>query len=892
MDANAKSPAWGAARSDASGRLLEDFVSASTWGIANEASLPTFSSSRGSSYIDVTLLSRRLWPSLDAWRVRQDGTTSDHAVLEIVIRGPTTRQLVRTTRHNLRRANWRTFIGSAEVALMDADLELRSPQDVHALATVVTTAIQQAAMASIPKKTLFPKSVPWWTPHLTTWKRRCGAMRRCAQRTRDPALKEARRREYRRLRREYVKLIYQAKTTSWRTFVSTVGNENPYGLVYKLLRVRIAPEKALVNLRTAPDAYTSSWADTSRTLLDALIPDAEAVPGQTLLQDLARLPFDHSRATRRWTCDEVVVATMKHRKGKAPGHDLIEPDMLHKLAESDIYATVLAELFNGCLNHGVFPDIWKLGDIRTLLKSAEKDPKEVSSYRPICLLPLLGKTLERLMKLRLQPIVRDQRFASPRQFGFRQGTSTIDAIATVRTIMHRRADKYVLGILFDVQAAFDHLWWPALLAELATRHCPFDIAALLVDYLQGRRVRILGNFQTADKPVTQGCPQGSILGPDLWNVVMDSLLRRLSAANIESVAYADDLIVLVAANSRLHLETAAQQAVNLVNTWCGEYHLQLSAHKTEQILLKGILQGRPPLVRLRGEPIRTVTAAKYLGIWLGRNMTLSAHIRMIQDKGAKVFTAFAKLAATEWGLTSPTLDKYYRAIFLPMASYAVGAWGDKLDVRSTRQVNIAQRQVLLKTTKAYRTTSTLALQVLAGVLPLDLELQLLYWVHRYKMGDRHLVGLDLNHCGSSREASRRLHSHFVAEWQRRWDRAADGRTTYAFFPNVKRRLKSPWLVADHWTTQFLTGHGDFASYFHARSLRDSPLCTCGGIDTPWHIVMECPHYDRLRSSLRTAVTEARQLWPPPSDALLNDTTFPAFKTFCRSALQWKRTHLP
>ena len=129
-------------------------------------------------------------------------------------------------------------------------------------------------------------------------------------------------------------------------------------------------------------------------------------------------------------------------------------------------------------------------------------------------------------------------------------------------------------------------------------------------------------------------------------------------------------------------------------------------------------------------------------------MTLSAHIRMIQDKGAKVFTAFAKLAATEWGLTSPTLDKYYRSIFLPMASYAVGAWGDKLDVRSTRQVNIAQRQVLLKTTKAYRTTSTLALQVLAGVLPLDLELQLLYMVHRFKLGDRHLVGLDLTHCGT------------------------------------------------------------------------------------------------------------------------------------------------
>ena len=838
MDANAKSPAWGADRSDASGRLLEDFISASSWSIANEVGLPTFSSSRGTSHIDVTLLSHRLWPTLDSWRVRQDWTTSDHAVLEIILRAPTTTRLVRSTRFNMKRANWTPFIRDTELALMDAELTLRSPRDVNSLADEVTTAIQQAAAASIPKKTFFPRSVPWWTPELTHWKRRCAAMRRCAQRTRDPVVKDLRRREYRRLRREYTKRIYRAKIASWRTFVTTVGNETPYGLVYKLLRVRIAPETALANLRLAPDVYTSSWADTSMALLDALIPDAPGTPNWTLQQDLARLPFDRSRDTRRWTCNEVICATEKHRKGKAPGHDLIEPGMLHQLAASDIFVAVTTELFNGCLVHGVFPDVWKLGDIRTLLKSAEKDPKEVTSYRPICLLPLLGKTLERLMRLRLHPVIRDPQFASPRQYGFRQGTSTVDAILHVRAIISACAEKYVLGILFDVQAAFDHLWWPALLAELALRHCPLDLATLLVDYLHGRRVRIHGNYQTAGKPVTRGCPQGSILGPDLWNVVMDSLLRRLSAHDVECVAYADDLIVLVAANSRILLETAAQRAVDLVASWCGENHLRLSTQKTEQILLKGILRDRPPLVRLQGTPIRSVPATKYLGVWLGRNMTLSAHIRMVQDKGNRVFTAFSKLAATEWGLTCPTLGTYYRAIFLPMASYAVGAWGDRIDVRSTRQITTAQRQILLRITKAYRTASTPALQVVAGVLPLDLELQLAYLIHRFKQGQRQLAGMDLTACSSPREASRRLHNHFVAEWQRRWDRAAEGRTTYAFLPNVNRRLKSTWLVADHWTTQFLTGHGDFASYLHARSLRDSPLCTCGGIDTPWHIVME------------------------------------------------------
>ena len=213
MDANAKSPA--------PGRLLEDFVSASTWSIANDVGLPTFSSSRGSSHIDVTLLSHQLWPSLDAWRVRQDWTTSDHAVLEIVLRAPTKRRLVRTTRYNLKRANWTSFVGSAELALMDTDLFLRSPQDVNTLANEVTSAIQQAAAASIPKKPCSQN--PFRGGHLNSPNGREGVAP-CVdapngrgpypQGTTAQGIQASQ-------RREYLKRIYKAKTTSWRTSVTT-----------------------------------------------------------------------------------------------------------------------------------------------------------------------------------------------------------------------------------------------------------------------------------------------------------------------------------------------------------------------------------------------------------------------------------------------------------------------------------------------------------------------------------------------------------------------------------------------------------------------------------------------------------------------------------------------
>ena len=134
-------------------------------------------------------------------------------------------------------------------------------------------------------------------------------MRRHTHRARDPVLKEHLRREYRYLRREYSKRIDQAKVTSWRTFDITVGNENPFGLVYKLLRDRNGPEKSLVNLQTADNAYNISWSETSAALLNTFIPDAGGSLGYDLTQDHGETPLsDDFSMTRRWTCNEVVLS--------------------------------------------------------------------------------------------------------------------------------------------------------------------------------------------------------------------------------------------------------------------------------------------------------------------------------------------------------------------------------------------------------------------------------------------------------------------------------------------------------------------------------------------------------------------------------------------------------
>ena len=154
---------------------------------------------------------------------------------------------------------------------------------------------------------------------------------------------------------------------------------------------------------------------------------------------------------------------------------------------------------------------------------------------------------------------------------------------------------------------------------------------------------------------------------------------------------------------------------------CIRDSLKLSSRKTQMVLFRGSLDRRAPLIRLQDRNLRLESTIRYLGVRMGRNFSIAQHVSYIDARGSLLFTTFGRLAKSTWGLRFPVLRLYYKSIFLAMATYAAGAWGDKVDSHGVRSLNSAQRQVLLRVTKAYRTTSTVGLQVLAGVRALDID---------------------------------------------------------------------------------------------------------------------------------------------------------------------------
>ncbi|GBP65872.1 Retrovirus-related Pol polyprotein from type-1 retrotransposable element R1 2 [Eumeta japonica] len=221
-----------------------------------------------------------------------------------------------------------------------------------------------------------------------------------------------------------------------------------------------------------------------------------------------------------------------------------------------------------------------------------------------------------------------------------------------------------------------------------------------------------------------GCPQGSVLGPTLWNVLLDDLLRLPFPAGVKVVAYADDVTVLVEAPSRSEIEGRSQAALNLIREWGGRNRLSFSPTKSCSMTVKGKLQ-RPPVVRMGGDSIRAVSAATVLGVVIDERLSFAKHAQYIGERAAKSFGKVSRVSAASWGMRYPSLLTVYRGTYIATVTYAAGCWHTRANLHVVRSALLrTQRPALTLLTKAYRTTSTAALPVLAGVLPADYEVLL------------------------------------------------------------------------------------------------------------------------------------------------------------------------
>lgn len=404
-------------------------------------------------------------------------------------------------------------------------------------------------------------------------------------------------------------------------------------------------------------------------------------------------------------------------------------------------------------------------------KSYDSDPTILKSYRPISLLPVLGKILEKVICTRIteETLLR----MSNNQYGFTKGRSTTDAIRNLINWHSLRTEKHKLVILLDISGAFDNLKWTALHGDLDVLGCSNYIKAITKSYLHKRYASLDFGGCFDSVILTKGCPQGSIFGPILWNISINRLLEENLPEHTHIQAYAENIAVSVAANTRTQLIQRATQVLETVKAWGDNRELNFSSAKSVAVVLNSNLTPRFT-IPFGSDSIITRSTAKYLGVWIDLHLNFKHHIRMIKDKNIILFSRLRCVLGHDWGMKRSLTTLLYQTVFIPKVMYAAELWSNAADYSECRKTLLAiQRVATLAITSAYKTASTECLQVIAGTLPLDLEVKL----HAAKATHRGHPNRDT--------IIKKKSNELLNIWQERWNQTSKASWTHVMIPDVR-----------------------------------------------------------------------------------------------------------
>ena len=247
------------------------------------------------------------------------------------------------------------------------------------------------------------------------------------------------------------------------------------------------------------------------------------------------------------------------------------------------------DLFNCILLSGVFPDVFKQGVIRPLLKHGLSQ-ETMSSYRPITNLSALSKITEKLVLSQMSEHVTSNRLWPQFRSAYRKGYSTESGLLLCFLYIYSTivSEKCFYDVQMDFSAAFDTIDHSLLLKILENKiGIAHTVEQFLETYLSNRFVQVLVNSSLSDKiQVETGVPQGSVLGPILFILYLQPLLDYLIDSNITYHFYADD--------SQLFLEINLMQnnhKLENIEKLCTQLHLSLNKNdgKTEVVFFGRLL---------------------------------------------------------------------------------------------------------------------------------------------------------------------------------------------------------------------------------------------------------------------------------------------------------------
>jgi hypothetical protein len=393
------------------------------------------------------------------------------------------------------------------------------------------------------------------------------------------------------------------------------------------------------------------------------------------VNSIVLLPVDHT---------DIKNLILSLKNSTSTGWDGISSSFLKQCVGT--VSNPIAHICNLILSTGVFPKALKKSIIIPIHKSGNK--QDISNYRPISLLPTLGKIVEKVINIQLVCYLDSYNHIAPNQYGFRKNISTADAINRVIGNITRQLDNSTkcLGVFLDLAKAFDTVSIPILLNKMERLGIRGTPLRLFSSYLSERTQFVkIGDYMSDDEPLSFGVPQGSVLGPTLFLIYIDGLCR-LQLHNTDIVTFADDTVLVFHGVSWDEVKNCTESGLARVMDWLNSNILTLNLNKTKYVTfsirnttqplsnfsIKAHSCSNPSLAPCNCHLLEATNTVKYLGIYIDQNLNWIHHINSLSSRISKLIFIFKNIRH----VCDPQLIKsVYFALCQSIITYGIEAWG-------------------------------------------------------------------------------------------------------------------------------------------------------------------------------------------------------------------------
>ena len=403
-----------------------------------------------------------------------------------------------------------------------------------------------------------------------------------------------------------------------------------------------------------------------------------------------------------FTLAELKTCIGELKKKKSTGPDGVHNEWLQHLGEGALRA--LLHVCNLSWTTAVLPEAWTTATVIPLHKKG-KDMTDPASYRPISLTSSVSKVMEKLVKRRMHQLMSQPNSSvnnlHSAQAGFRSLRSTSDQLQLIVQSMHNTCNNKRSGVLLtcDMEKAFDRVCRKRILKKMHEMGFPPRYTNWVTNYLTNRVSRVSVQGHLSDPYISEdGVPQGTVLAPLLFNLVMDDLAIQLSrhGDDVIPALFADDVAILVTGNTMEDAVALAQTVFSEVEGFTGGANIRLSASKTtwmpvsaptrlpkdpvklQQVRDRQQREDELSIHFLDGSLLKRDLHPRYLGLILDRSGDMKAHFDMVVERFSCRMSILHSLAGTDWGCDAHTLRAAYLSYVYPTITYAASVYGSRL----------------------------------------------------------------------------------------------------------------------------------------------------------------------------------------------------------------------